>query len=98
MEVFKDGSVSRYKTGLKAVSTSKILRHYYSYRPFIVRDEQNLGMIGSEITVFYGLLDERPKDKSFIRGLEIEYNIEGLYQARFFNKENTAQKFLGDRK
>jgi len=54
-------------------------------------------MVVGQITVFDGLSDEGPKDKSFIRGLEIEDYVERTNKILFLDEENSSEKFFGDR-
>ena len=64
------------EAGFIAVASCEVLRHDYGHLMCRVADKHYFGVIVGKVTVAYGLLDERPENKSLIRGLEVQDYLE----------------------
>ena len=85
------------ESGLMAVASGEVLRgNNTDDFTRLGLDEEDFGVVVSEIGALHRLCDESPKFEGLVGGFVVEDEVEGGDVARFLNEEESAQELLGD--
>ena len=85
------------ESGLMAVASGEVLRgNNTDDFTRLGLDEEDFGVVVSEIGALHRLGDERPQFEGLVGGFVVENEVEGGDVARFLNEEESAQELLGD--
>ncbi len=83
--------------GLVAVTAREVLRGDDCDRGRSGPNQNHLAVVVGEVGMLNDLRDERPQTERFLRGFEIEHEVDSFYIARFGDEVEPAQKLLGNR-
>ena len=97
MEICENLRRGRYESGLVAVAASEVLRgdNRNCIAPFRLY-QQNLAVVVSKIGALNNLGDERPEFERLVGSLVVENEVDARHALVFGNKEQAAQKLLGN--